>query len=316
MKKLNNCVIIIRASGERTAALCKELVKEQGVVEAQVLIINKTPFSESLRQSFRAGISINKKWTLCVDADVLLRKNSLIHMLSLAEKQSNNLLEIQGYVLDKFFGGVRKGGIHLYRTSLLKIAINKIPNEGVDIRPETYMLNAMSKEGYPWLTVPYVVGLHDFEQNYKDIYRKCFVYSRKHFKLTYLFLEYWRQHVKDSDYKVAIMGFSSGLMYPGDIRIDAREKYFDFQYSEALISEKNTINVKDWSLERIENIISSWNSPEIYYHFFPFGATNDRLFSKIKGMIRIYISTFGYVRAVKLGISWIFRKIGKMRDAI
>jgi hypothetical protein len=282
---LNSTTIIIRSVGERTEGLCKKLILEQGVHENAINIINEAPFSKAMKVGFEIGIAEKRAWTFCVDADLLLRQGSILKMVQHAEKLPQNVCEIQGFVLDKFFGGPRKGGIHLYRTSLLEKVIKEIPFEGIDIRPETYTLNAMQKNGYPWHTVQELVGLHDFEQSFEDIFRKCFVQAHKHLNLTELFISYWRNRsLLDSDYKIALVGFSEGIKHFGNVRIDKKAAYFLDSMRNLDLILKDDIELNDWDLDRVENIISNWEEPYEYWKYFPTGM----LVTKGNGLSKVF----------------------------
>lgn len=225
---LNNRVsVIIRSVGERTEFLCKELVLAQGILGENITVIRKTPFTLALRASYEAGIALNRPWTLCLDADVLLLSDSIHQMISLAEQQDSSIFEIQCLVLDKFFGGPREAGNHLYRTSLLNQALKFIPQEQNNIRPEHYTLEAMKIQGFPWKGINYLTGIHDFEQYYVDIFRKCFVQAHKHQEYAEIFISYWPQQViMDFDYKIALKGFIDGIDFEGDVHIDTHQEIY------------------------------------------------------------------------------------------
>jgi hypothetical protein len=243
---LNIATIIIRSVGERTEALCKKLIIEQGVSEDAIFIINEAPFSKAMKVGFEIGIREKRPWTFCVDADVLLRPGSVLNMIRHAEKQPKNVCEIQGFVLDKFFGGARTAGVHLYRTSLLEKVLQEIPLEGVDIRPESFALNSMKKNGYPWYAVEELVGLHDFEQSNEDIFRKCFAQAHKHLNYTELFIPFWRsKSFLDEDYKIALAGFGEGIKHFGDVRIDKRAEYFLSAMQNLDLRPKQNLQIHD-----------------------------------------------------------------------
>jgi hypothetical protein len=260
--------------GERTEFLCKKLILEQGVSENAIFVINEMPFSRAMRVGFEIGLSENRPWTFCIDADVLLRPGSIACLLAIGEKQPPNVCEIQGYVLDKFFGGARQAGNHLYRTSLLPQVIERIPSEGRDIRPETYALNAMRSDGYSWHTVKELVGLHDFEQAYEDIFRKCFVHAHKHLNHTELFVPFWRsKSSEDMDYQAALAGFSEGIKYFDEVRIDKRAEYFRSAMCNYKFILKNEIDLIKWDINKVESIINCWIDAPEYKEKFPYGIS-------------------------------------------
>lgn len=271
MSKINSqLTIIIRSARERTEQLCQDLILAQGVDPGNIVIVREAPFSAALRKSFEIGIERGLPWTFCVDADLLLRPGSIQHMLELADQQPEYVCEIQGYILDKFFGGARPGGVHLYRTCLLSKALSFMPNEGFDIRPEFQVLQIMQSNGYPWVSVPYVVGLHDFEQYYRDIFRKCFVQAHKHEYLTDLFLSIWRKGANDDrDYWVALQGFAAGIAHYAVVRIDTRQAFLQNGFDGLQIKEKSPLPSGQISLDSVENIINTWTEPQLYQEKFP-----------------------------------------------
>ena len=271
---LNQLVtVIIRSANERSVSLCKHLVLLQGLDCKNVDVIEEVPFSEALRKSYLRGIEHDRKWTLCVDADVLLRSNSISILIDFAERQAANTCEIQGAILDKFFGGARSGGIHLYRSELLKKAVHCIP-DATNVRPEFTTLSLMAKLGFPWAEIPYVVGLHDFEQYYSDIYRKCFVHGHKHLKFTELLVDVWKAGIPfDADYLVALHGLCNGVRYPSNVSIDRSAAYFQISLEPLDLIEKGAINLTDWSLSRVDQIMETWKEPKSYAKFFPAWST-------------------------------------------
>jgi hypothetical protein len=257
--------VIIRSVGERTEQLCQKLILEQGIPEDQVVLIrNISPSSAATLKSFEIGIERNLKWTLRVDADVLLRRGSIEHIVNVYENLPENVFALQGYVLDKFFGGPRKAGFYIYRTSLLPLAVSQIPTNNV-IRPDAETLNAMDQAGHPHVEVPYLVGLHDFEQYYKDIFRKCFVQAHKHLNKAEIFLSVFREGmIQDQDYKIGLDGFVAGLYYSGEVKIDIEQKIYQQSFSKLRINEKSPLNIDSWDLDKIENMIQTWHEPPVF----------------------------------------------------
>lgn len=265
--------LIIRSAGERTLELCKKLILEQGVPEAQVFVVQEVPFSAAMRKSFEIGISEGRKWTVCVDADVLLKAGSIGHMLAEAEKQSGNVCELQAYVLDKFFGGPREAGFHLYRTSLLNEVIARIPTDE-PLRPESDTIKAMIRDGYQVARIHYLLGIHDFEQYYRDIFRKCFVQAHKHLHRAELLISVCKQGMQnDYDYRVGLDGFVAGIYFTRDVSIDASQSYYHEAYNKLEIKEKNKLDdLEEIGLADIESILNSWKEIPIFNKFLPYNT--------------------------------------------
>lgn len=277
MGSLNNVTVVIRSVRERTESICRKLILKQGLPEEAVFVTHESPFSKTLASSFQIGMDQDRPWTLCVDADVITRKDSIRQMVELAEYQPENTCEIQGYVLDKFFGGPRTAGNHLYRTALLDRALELIPDEGTAIRPEHHMLSAMQRSGFPWVIVRCLVGIHDDEQYYRDIFRKAFVQAHKHSDFCSLFLEHWRQQAAhDPDYEVALAGFAAGVKYRGTVRIDVTDRVFTVNLKEVGLDEKGPLSDSEWTFPRIEKTIQEWEEPAIYHKRLPSRAGLDQ----------------------------------------
>lgn len=301
---MNDITFIIRSIGERTEKYCKEIICQQGVAEDNIFIVNKTPFTEALKESYKIGIKQNKKWTFCIDADVLIRNGIKERFLSHTSNVKNNTFEIQALVLDKFTGGPRAAGNHLYRTEFLSIALNHIPSDTV-LKPESYVINKMASIGYPYKEIPIIIGLHDYEQYYEDIHRKAFIFGRKFERRLELFVKYWKKHADDDhDYKVALYGLSDSMKYDGFASIDANRPIFSKAYSLHGIKEKekieNSLNVDD--------IINNHKPPDVYYKFFPTSSGMNNAFFVIMKKIYNSINDQGLFNTFKYGILKIYNK--------
>lgn len=243
-----NVTIIIRTVGERTTSLCS-LLLENHISKENILEINETPFTQAIRKTFEIGVQQNRKWTFVVDADVLIRPNLLIELLNYAETTDERIFEIEGKIIDKFLPSPREAGNHLYRTSLMQYAIELIPDPLKEIRPETYVKNKMREKGFDWQVVDLIIGFHDFEQSYEDIYRKSFIQAKKHGDKVKKDLNQWKELAKkDDDFKIAIKGFLDGEKFKNKIAIDANSKEIKIGFNKLLNSylrEKSDLNEYD-----------------------------------------------------------------------
>lgn len=309
---LEKVTVVIRSVGERTEAVCRQLILEQGVAEDAVFTIREAPFSQAMRVGFQIGLEQGRPWTFCVDADLLLRPFSVVKMVALAEQQAENVCEVQGYILDKFFGGPRTGGVHLYRTGLLDRVLAAIPAEGVNIRPEYHTLTAMKDAGFPWVKVPELVGLHDFEQRYADIFRKCLVQAHKHAHFTDLFLSIWRAGASDDpDYRVALAGYARGIEHYGEVHIDVRSALFRASVGALGLADKPAMESADWSLDRVEDVINNWTEPEAYRSRFP---TRMGLVPTVKGRFVLLFHRMGnqgISSTFLYALGWLFEGLGR-----
>lgn len=317
MNSLFSVAVVIRSSGERTEASCRDLILAQGVPPESVFTIMERPFSRALRIGFEIGLAAGKPFTLFVDADLLLRAGSIKGMVDRAKSQPPHVCEIQGYCLDKLFGGVRAGGAHLYRTALLSEVISSIPEDGVAIRPESLALERMAAKGFQRVVVPELIGLHDFDQDPEDIFRKCFVHARKHEPYIPLFVSLWRARAEvDDDYRVALSGLAAGIQYHDPVTID-----FDAPYSRPtsgmLLSKKPRLKETDWNLEKVEEVLSSWQEPELFRSHKPFGmvASNASKLAVLLQLFRTQSTGRSLPRALIATLVVVLLRAGKFLDA-
>lgn len=300
---LQRVTVVIRSVGERTEDACRTLVLEQGVPPEAVFVVRERPFSKALRLGSEIGLEQGRKWTLFVDADLLLRRGSIERMVVIAEGQPASVCQVVGYCLDKFFGGARLGGMRCYRTSLLDEFIGCIPDEGVDIRPESNALKEMASKGFPCFVTPQLTALHDFEQSYDDIFRKCFVYAHKHSHLQDFFLSFWGAHADvDADYRVALAGFKAGSDYVGPVRIDKNAPYFSYESLAGNFARKSNLVAGELTLNEVEDFVQNWQEPEAYWAQFPSGmwAHETRRLARLIISLRLNIARIGPVKGLVL----------------
>lgn len=215
---------VMRSVGERTAGTCRALLGEQMGGDAVVTVGGK-PFPETLADGLRAGVVLGKDWTLCVDADVLPLPGAVAALVAEADRLDSSVVEIQPVVLDRFFGGWRPAGVHLYRTAHLPFALDVLARMVPSIRPETALLHELAAQGLGWRQSACEFGLHDFEQAPRDVYRKCFVHARKHADLRPALQRYWDTRAASPDFAIALEGLAAGTAYDGPIALDARASY-------------------------------------------------------------------------------------------
>lgn len=201
--------VVLRSAGERTeAASSARAVAEVGV--GSVGRVREVPFALALRRGFEMGVEAGARWTLCLDADVLLRPGAVTELVRAAEAVPANAFGVTGVVADKLLGHVRVAGQHLYRTSLLARALGESSFDPARRRPETVVKKAMARSGHPTIRTDVLMGLHDFEQSYADIFRKVFVHARKHERFMPTAERIWRRlGPDDPDYRVALVSHAA-----------------------------------------------------------------------------------------------------------
>lgn len=220
---VDDVVVVIRSANERTGSLCKELAVRQVPAE-RVVVIRERPFSAALRRAFEVGLDFGLKWTICLDADVLLSKDALRKMVAAAESEQSSIFGATGFVLDKFYGSKNRGGPHMYRTALFRKALPMLVHASVSLRPETHVKLAMNERGHEWATVDDLLGIHDFEQFYCDIYRKMIVRARKSSQNAARLLERAvAQSTVDTDFLVGAWGLRVGMERRDTVELDAEQ---------------------------------------------------------------------------------------------
>jgi hypothetical protein len=221
--------IIVRCCGERTEKKAIELAARQG----RVHIVKTRPFGESIRQSYKLALTFDQKWIPMVDADVLLLENSLMKGLKyLSTRNDGKIFCLDGKTKDKIMRCTRRAGVHIYRRSLIRQAIQYIDNN--QLKPESFVRRTMNKIGFKTVVGPVVFGYHDYEQYFHDLWRKGFAQSRKLArKIDKKQMDKrWKKYAKtDADYKVILAAHRAGKIYTGKIIID---KNIDFGADQGL----------------------------------------------------------------------------------
>jgi len=244
-KLVSNATVVIRTVGERTTDLCHQILQEQ-VDKKNIFIINLVPFSKAVRETFRIGLNNELPWTIAVDADVLVKNNGIKILLEEAEKYQDPFFKGNAKVVDKFLGSARFLPPHIYTTEFLNQALEALPvNYG--LRPETEVCELMDKKlrtRHAYFSE--VIAIHDYEQYFKDIYRKSFVFGYKHPKRINHYITYWPSQIhKDKDFLVALAGLFKALYSENEIQIDVRKLPMDYKEVDFL---SNLEEKKDLSL--------------------------------------------------------------------
>lgn len=214
--QLDNITVVIRSAQERTIKASTSLILKE-VGEEDIYIIEERPFSEAVKKTFQIGLEKGKEWTLAIDADLLLIPGSISTMIKNAGEYSSELYMYQGHILDKFKGGIKQGGPHLYLTKNLNSVGQFYDEMERDLRPETFINKQMELLGFKVISDKKLFAFHDFHQFYKDIYRKSFFHGIKHHRWR-SFLPIWMEKSEaDSDFIIAVRGFIDGYYSPSKV---------------------------------------------------------------------------------------------------
>lgn len=262
----SNFIVVIRATDERTFETCRKLVLGQ-VPETRLQVVREYPFEVALRRCYEIGLDSGGEWMVTIDADVLLKQNAIAGLLEEAAFMPEDHFQIEGMVLDKLTRRFRWAGYRAYRVRHLDTAWKLLPADRAEIRPESSTLERMAAQGYPYLRSRKIYGVHDYEQYFRDIYRKAYVHASKHPQWLPELLATWKQLAKqDADLRVALAGAYDGLLAHEEPRIDARD--FLGKSEDALarlgLVEKAALASNGVEYDTVDELIDvAVNSPEI-----------------------------------------------------
>lgn len=221
-----NLHVIVRAAGERTADYtCRELARQTfaGSVERVELM----PFWKTLREGLERGLKSGSPWVLSVDADILPAPDAVARVQQWIAKADTRTGVLSGMFQDKLLGGIRFGGVRVYRASVIPEMLEVMPALGENVRPESSAITRLAERGWRHEKVTDLVGLHDYEQYYRDIYRKAFLHMQKHGYAAGRFFALWKKlAVEDADYLVALGGAADAVMELNDVDCDASHLAF------------------------------------------------------------------------------------------
>ena len=305
MKLIETVTVVIRAVGERTEDACISLTMEQ-VKNLNIFVIHEIPFSSAVKKTFELGLENNKKWTLAIDADVLIRKNAIPDLINSANSSNylNKLFVYQGSVLCKVFGKPRPAGFHLYQTKFLKKALSYCDETKNNIKPESSIYKKMNELGYVTYVSDKLYALHDYEQYYQDNFRNGFLQAKKHPHYCESFMKYWGENAElDSDYRAMLHGWISGVSHRDTVRVDKNyfQKIVKKDFLNYELKEKKELDLTQMSpiKDLIETTINS-NRLKGKIHIIP-NPSKNRYYKKIVNLIAlIFIKTGNQFKKLSL----------------
>lgn len=260
---------IVRSSGERTTRLAVRLLAEVFPAD-DIEIIREAPFEKALRATYEVAIASGREWAFVMDADVLPSPQRLREALALCEDRTADIFVFRGLVLDKFFGWPREVGNYIYRTNMLSTALDLVPKAGSEVRPEFSTIKAMHANGHRMQTVEGLTyAVHDFEQYFRDLFRKGFVYAGKHPAMQILTADWERKADFDPDFRVMLAGAAAHGFHGGDVEIDVRRfpKDLTDYLSNFGLTEKVPFSDDAEPPIQIDDLISAWvPSPVFHAH--------------------------------------------------
>jgi len=252
--------VVIREAGERTAELCHRIVAAQ-VLPGSVTVVSERPFAAAHEKSVRIALAQRRQWSVFLDADVLLRRDALRRMVEELESCTHTFYMMNFLVLDRGFGGPAYG-VHCYRTELFGKAVKFMKVAWQDQRPETRLCKEMAKRGIPTILSRTIVGLHDYEQYYRDLYRKVFVRAAKFPKrVEYMSKRLRCAYATEPESRVMMWGLVDGVLYAKENAIAPLDiEYYQEKSMAALrmlgLAERDPLNDADYHVPIVDMINS------------------------------------------------------------
>lgn len=306
----NQAVIVIRSSGERTLEVCKKLLQVQSK-DFIIHTVEEQPFDAALLSCYKIGLSSGADWLITVDADMLLFDGSIETLLTEAKVMPDNYFQLQGTIFDNITGTIRWAGPRIYRTAYLGKAIKFLETSENRIRPEYSTIQHMIQCGYPSRSISQTLCLHDYDQFYKDLYRKAFIHAIKHEELIIDLIRRCKLLMETNpDFRVILKGLVDGIGSTGNISIDTRlfHRKAESALSELHLEEKRS-NLHTISEQTINELIRvrEITHPEHYQDHLANSAKRNSTWEKLKSSFRekgIYRGVFFLIGSflTKIGI--------------
>lgn len=286
-----NVHVIVRSASERTAAYCCAQLVNQTSLQ-RVERVESAPFWSTLKEGWQRGLLSGAEWILSVDADVIPAPDVVARIQPLIEKANARVGVITCMVQDKLFGGGRYQGIRIYRRIAIDDLLAVMPPKGSDVRPETAAINRAVERGWVEQRVPVLLGLHDYEQYYRDIYRKAFLHMQKHCYIAARFLPAWKQQAaRDPDFRIALAGAGDALYEMTEVDCDTTHRAYrpDAALQRTGLTEKGGLQ---FDVMRYREEVQAWQEAQDAGQIAPIdvleqfacdcGAQNDEIVLRIK----------------------------------
>lgn len=207
---VEDVMCVVRSVGERTTDVCVEMLHQQ-LGEAPT-VVGIPVHRDMVRECFRLGRGSGKALLLTCDADALPYQGAVAELLRIHAEVPADYFLVVCEVDDHLFGGHRNGGLRLYRVDHLGLAMEVLEHSD-PARPESGLVRPMARRGHPSAYGQSVVGLHDFGQFHRDVYRKAGFFAHEHPSLITALAERWRNgQASNPDFAVALYGLAHGLL--------------------------------------------------------------------------------------------------------
>lgn len=218
---MKDLFVVLRSANERSVPLARMALERE---KASYVQIEEYPFSAALKKMFSIAKDNPAKYLLALDADVILHEGALTKIIQEADKRSHFFF-LDFFVMDKFRGKCCSG-CHLYVNHYSNDLLNYLNDDAT--RPENQLvLNFSTTHQIKMLKSPLVVGLHDYEQYYRDLYAKYLrraLRRRDEAEMLIHVIEARKKYFPkdDRDFDVVLKGLHDGIKGNIPASFDAR----------------------------------------------------------------------------------------------
>lgn len=170
-KTIEDLEYTIISVGEPTLLDCtKSVLAQTYQASYHYAIFNTSPISAAINAYH---LKMWKDFSIKVDADFILHDNCFEKLYKTMLKKGDKYYCISGLVEDPYFGPI--GGIHLYRTRLVKNLT--VPDR---IGCDRFVREEMEKRGYRFHEIQEVLAEHRTDYDYKNVFARYFRAGQKH----------------------------------------------------------------------------------------------------------------------------------------
>ena len=195
-------LVVLRANGERTERLAERLLRSEF---GAVMVLRVRPFAEAVRAGFRAAIGGGYRWLVTCDADILIDEACAQKVELIKRRLHPGQWQAIARVRCRLAGD-RKGGLRVSRVAALARKLEAVRDDVT--RPEAELCRIGAGD---WIYAPEIMGRHDYEQWYRDLYRKGSAHRAKHASWGRKIAPRWRASL-DRDLLAAAAGWDAAPM--------------------------------------------------------------------------------------------------------
>jgi len=196
---------LIRSVGERTAELCAGLIRCSG---HEPVVLRESTHFKAIEQTYRYGLESRAEWVIAVDADVVLSPRDVESFLVRLARQQDDVDVVYPGIADKLYRMERWAGLQVYRqTAFSRLLPMLLEKKGSgQLKVERACIESLRCSGRGVFFEKCAIGLHDFFQYRRDIYRKVYLNCVRNRDMNQRASRLWKRHsAGDPDYEVALL---------------------------------------------------------------------------------------------------------------